>query len=86
MQTQTIYKTGNSSVVTIPSNYVEEYGYQPGVKVKVIPVANGESLMLEKIKKSKLQKTSPKVSLEFNKWLKGAFGSCTGNSYDLGDL
>ncbi|MDZ7586749.1 MAG: hypothetical protein U0946_03250, partial [Patescibacteria group bacterium] len=71
MQVQTIFKTGNSDVVTIPSDYVKNYGYHSGVKVRVVPVGNGDSLILEKVKKVNISKTSQKVSQEFNKWLKG---------------
>jgi len=71
MQAQTIYKTGNSSVVTIPSGYAEQYGYQPGIQVQFIP-GYGDSLVLEKINRSKVGKSSSKVSQEFNNWLKGA--------------
>jgi len=72
MQIQTVFKAGNSSVVAIPKEFVEEYGYQPGLRVKVVPVGEGNSLLVEKISKPKVKKTSEKVSQEFNKWLEGA--------------
>ena len=72
MRTQTIYKTGNSSVMTIPSDLGEEYGYVPGVQVQVVPSGQGDDLILRKAAEPRTHKTSGKVSSEFKKWLKGA--------------
>lgn len=68
MQTQTIFRAGNSEVVSIPSNLADEYGYNQGLMVQVIPAGYSDDLIIRKVKKTK--KTKSKITSEFNKWLK----------------
>lgn len=68
MQIQTVFKAGNSNVVAIPKEFVNDYGYEPGLQVMVNTYYDGNALMIKKVK-TKSQKTVSKVSQEFKKWL-----------------
>lgn len=72
MQIQTVFKAGNSNVVAIPREFVDDYGFNTGLQVVVNTYDNGETLEIKKVKKTKPVKTSSKVSGEFKKWLSDA--------------
>lgn len=68
MQTQTIFKAGNSEyVVTIPKALAEEINLKRGEKVEVDKTPDGE-VIIRRVTKAKGKKTL--VSNEFKKWLK----------------
>ncbi|HCR35908.1 hypothetical protein A2130_00080 [Candidatus Woesebacteria bacterium GWC2_33_12] len=68
MQIQTIFKAGNSDVVSIPRDLADEYGYNQGLMVQVIPAGYGDDLIIKKVKK--VNKSKSKISTEFKSWLK----------------
>ena len=69
MQVQTVFKAGNSNVVAIPSEFVNDYGYDTGLQVIVNTYNQGETLVIKKVTKTKPKKTASKASQEFEKWL-----------------
>ncbi|MDP3917650.1 MAG: hypothetical protein Q8Q30_00545 [Candidatus Woesebacteria bacterium] len=70
MQIQTVFKAGNSNVVAIPSEFVNNYGYETGLQVMLNTYDQGETLMIKKVNTSKTNKKQSKSSQEFEKWLK----------------
>lgn len=68
MITQTVFKAGNSGVVSIPSDVASEYGYKIGLQVQVVPSGHDDDLIIKKVKKN--QKSKSKIALEFNRWLR----------------
>jgi len=68
MQIQTIFKAGNSDVVSIPKNLMDEYGYDLGLQVQVIPAGYSDDLIIRKV--NKVKQTKSKISVEFKSWLK----------------
>ena len=72
MQTQTVFKAGNSNVVAIPSEFVNNYGYETGLQVMLNTYDDGETLVIKKVVKTKSKKTASKASREFEKWLDNA--------------
>lgn len=73
MQTQTIFRAGNSQVIAIPKNFGKQ-----GEKVVVETTSNGEVLVVRKESFVSSKKTSKK---EFNKWL-GVFMKENGEILD----
>lgn len=69
MQIQTVFKAGNSNVVAIPSEFVNNYGYNTGLQVMLNTYDQGETLVIKKVSMSKPKKTASKASQEFEKWL-----------------
>ncbi|MCH7952137.1 hypothetical protein IH980_05355 [Patescibacteria group bacterium] len=67
MQVQSVYKAGNSMVVTIPKHLAKELGFHPGQKVLVEKAASGEELIVRKLGKAVAKKT--RVDAEFKEWL-----------------
>lgn len=67
MQIQTVFKAGNSNVVAIPSEFVNNYGYETGLQVMLSTYDDGNTLIVKKVNKNKL--SASKVSREFKKWL-----------------
>jgi antitoxin component of MazEF toxin-antitoxin module len=72
MQTQTIFKAGNSGVVSIPKNLMEELGFEIGKKVIVDKNEDGTEIVIKKVTKTKVSTTKSAVNSEFKKWLKEA--------------
>jgi antitoxin component of MazEF toxin-antitoxin module len=70
MINQRVFKAGNSGVVSIPRDLAEEYGYEYGLMVQVVPSGYGDDLIIRKVTKEK--KETSKISSEFKKWLKSA--------------
>ena len=68
MQIQTIFKAGNSDVVSIPRDLTDEYGYNQGLMVQVVPTGYGDDLIIKKVKK--INKSKSKITTEFKSWLK----------------
>ena len=60
MQTQTIFKAGNSNVVAIPKHLMKELGLKKGEKVVVEKEKNKNSIMIKKVSGGKG---------DFKKWL-----------------
>lgn len=69
MQIQTVFRAGNSNVVAIPKEFVDNYGYEPGLQVMVNTYYEGDALIIKKVNKIKPKKITSKVSQEFKKWL-----------------
>ena len=63
MQIQTIFKAGNSNVVTIPTELMQQLNFRVGEKVVVEKSPVGEGML---IKKSGLAKYAD----ELNQWFK----------------
>jgi antitoxin component of MazEF toxin-antitoxin module len=66
MNTQTIFKVGNSNAVAIPSHLMKELGFKHGQKVVVerLPDTDGIIIVPEEKKPSK-----KKLATEFKRWL-----------------
>lgn len=71
MQIQTIFKAGNSGVVSIPKDLMKELGFEIGKKVFVGKNQEGE-IVIKKATKTKVLATKYAIGLEFKKWLKEA--------------
>ena len=67
MQTQTIFKAGNSEVVAIPKHILKDLNLKLGQKVVVNKAPGIDAVIIQKVTKNKT-KTSA-VGGEFNKWL-----------------
>ena len=72
MQTQTIFKTGNSSVVSIPKGLMEELGFEIGRKVIVEKDSGGTNIVIKHAIKPRVSAAKSAVGSEFKKWLKEA--------------
>ena len=66
MQTQTVFKAGNSNVVSIPKPLLKETGIKVGDKVILERVGSGFVVKKADIEKDKGEKKAKK---EFKKWL-----------------
>lgn len=51
MQIQTIFKAGNSNVVTIPTELMQQLNFQVGEKVVVEKSPVGEGMLIKKVAK-----------------------------------
>jgi antitoxin component of MazEF toxin-antitoxin module len=71
MQIQTVFRAGNSDVVTIPKFIGDDFGIKTGQKVIVDKAPNGEGILIRRVDKT-LKAGGTKVGLEFKKWLKKA--------------
>lgn len=69
MQTQTVFRAGNSNVVAIPKDLSRELKITPGQKVIVAKVPEEEAIVIKKVTKTKKTKEST-ISREFKSWLK----------------
>jgi AbrB family looped-hinge helix DNA binding protein len=68
MQTQTVFKAGNSPfAVTIPKNLAKEINLKQGEKV-IIDKMDDNSIIIRRAKITKKNKTRAKA--DFEKWLK----------------
>lgn len=67
MQVQSVYKAGNSMVVTIPKHLAKELGFRPGQKVLVEKATSGQELIVRRVGKVAAKKTQ--VDAEFKGWL-----------------
>lgn len=72
MQIQTVFKAGNSNVVAIPSEFVNDYGYNTGLQVMLNTYDRGETLVIKKVIKTKSKKINSNATNEFKKWLGSA--------------
>ena len=72
MQIQTVFKAGNSNVVAIPSEFVNDYGYNTGLQVMLNTYDRGETLVIKKVIKTKSKKIDSNATNEFKKWLDSA--------------
>lgn len=68
MQTQTIFKAGNSEVIAIPKHILEELNLKRGQKVVVDSIPDSEVIIIRKVSKAKTQ-TKKAASAEFKRWL-----------------
>jgi antitoxin component of MazEF toxin-antitoxin module len=71
MQTQTVFKAGNSNVVAIPKSLGDKYGISHGKKVVVDEIPD-VGIVIRRAVKAKPVSKDAKVDLEFQKWLEGA--------------
>ena len=62
MQTQTIFRAGNSDVVAIPQPLLREVGFKRGQEVVVSKDDSGEAIVIEKSGKKSQRKD------KFKKW------------------
>lgn len=67
MQVQTIFKTGNSDVVTIPSEIKKTTGMLTGVDVVMNVASDGKTVLLNKVS----DVSGTKITPEFYNWLEG---------------
>lgn len=67
MQIQSVYKAGNSMVVTIPRHLAKELGFHPGQKVVVEKASSGAGLVISKVVKSGVKRA--RVDVGFKQWL-----------------
>lgn len=72
MQTQTIFRAGNSQVVAIPRGLGKELGFKLGQKVVVGKAGNGEVMVVKKAESSSVKDKKTGVNAEFKKWLRTA--------------
>jgi antitoxin component of MazEF toxin-antitoxin module len=72
MQVQRIFKAGNSGVVAIPKDLMEELGFEIGKKVVVEKSSGGTQIVIKKVAKPEVLVTESAVDSEFKKWLKKA--------------
>lgn len=66
---QTVFQAGNSSVVAIPRQLLQEMGLSVGQKVTVDKV-DDETIVVKKATEKPVRKTDPRTSREFQKWLR----------------
>jgi len=71
MQIQTVFRAGNSDVVSIPKYLGDKYDIGQGEKVEVDEVLN-VGIIIKKATKTKVSVAKSAVGLEFKKWLKDA--------------
>lgn len=69
MRIQTVFRAGNSNVVAIPKEFVNDYGYEPGLQVMVNTYYGGDTLMIKKVGKNKSNKSTSNMTHEFRKWI-----------------
>jgi len=62
MQTQTVFRAGNSNVVTIPTNLMKELNIKVGEKVMVEKSPTGNGLLVKK--------TNSRADDDFKNWVK----------------
>lgn len=65
MQTQTIFKAGNSNVVAIPKALLKDLGIKKGQKVYVDKTPDGTALVVKPAEKRAKKATTR----EFEKWI-----------------
>ncbi len=65
MQIQTVFKAGNSDVISVPKHLSKETGIKSGVKITVGKREDG--IFIRKVEKPKAKKDV--ASKEFKKWL-----------------
>lgn len=73
MQTQKVFQAGNSSVVAIPKNLLQDLKLRKGQKVTVERTPDGDAIVIKKAvtKSVKTEGIGAKTSLtpEFKQWL-----------------
>lgn len=70
MDTQKVFRAGNSNVVAIPNHILQEVGFKRGQEVILAPREDG--ILIQKITRNRKSKKTSPVSTEFKKWLKKA--------------
>lgn len=68
MQTQTVFRAGNSSVVAIPKNIASDLGIKPGQKVVVEKDETGEGVIIKKAVKTSKRLSNLSVDKDFKRW------------------
>jgi len=69
MQTQTIFKAGNSEVVAIPKHLLKEMGLGLGHKVVVDKSPVEGVICVRKVEAKKNKQVKTVATKEFNRWL-----------------
>jgi antitoxin component of MazEF toxin-antitoxin module len=72
MQTQTIFKAGNSEVVAIPKHILKEMKLGNGQKIIIEKVPNEEIIEIRRVPVKQYKASSTKS--EFKKWLNSELG------------
>jgi len=72
MQTQTVFKAGNSEVVAIPNEIKKELNLKKGSKVVVQKIPDSEAFIVKKADQKVKNKSLS--SDEFDKWLENVLG------------
>ena len=67
MQTQTIFKAGNSEVVAIPKHILKDLNLKLGQKVTVNKAPGINAVLIQKVTKEKIKPDV--IGGEFKKWL-----------------
>lgn len=70
MNTQTIFKVGNSNVVAIPSNLMKELGLKKGQEVVVDRIPDSNAIV---VTPKNSDKTNPLSQEEYDRWVKKFF-------------
>ena len=68
MQTQTVFKAGNSYVVSIPKHLAKELNIKSGQKVSVEKTSDSNGIIIKRETKKSSKESS--ADLEFKRWLK----------------
>lgn len=64
MSTQTVFKAGNSNVVTIPKHLLEELSIKSGEKVSVQKSQSEDGILIKKANKSDQKNISPEKNFK----------------------
>ena len=70
MQTQKVFRAGNSNVVAIPKDLLKEMNIKPGQKVSISKLDNEDSILIKKETGLSTKPGKKVIDKEFNKWLK----------------
>lgn len=65
MQIQTVFKAGNSDVISIPADIKEKTGIKAGASVVLEVASDGKTILVSEAKNSQKNKITP----EFTTWL-----------------
>ncbi len=68
MQIQSLFKAGNSTVVSIPKPLAKELGFHPGERVVVDRIPGARAFVVSKFVKA--EKKTSAVEAEFQDWLR----------------
>lgn len=72
MQVQTVFRAGNSNVITIPSSLGDRYDIKNGRKVILEDVPEVNGILIKRAVKGTFPKKEEGVTKEFKLWLKQA--------------
>ncbi|MDO8429095.1 MAG: AbrB/MazE/SpoVT family DNA-binding domain-containing protein [Candidatus Daviesbacteria bacterium] len=70
MPVQTVFRAGNSNVVTIPKSIGDKYGIQNGSKVVLEEAPGLQGVIIKKYAKPSKKNADSALDPEFKRWLK----------------